>query len=93
MGVIALTSMPSITPKMNWREWRLLQSQTGWLAVTTATVSPATHVHLHMHVHAGCNDQPHHFTYCTLCCSSGGNLFSDLQRPNTSGRVQGCTYA
>ncbi|KAF6252053.1 hypothetical protein COO60DRAFT_1644375 [Scenedesmus sp. NREL 46B-D3] len=26
MGVIALTSLPSITPKMNWREWRLLQS-------------------------------------------------------------------
>ena len=38
MGVIALTSLPSITPKMNWREWRLLQSHAGWLAVTTATV-------------------------------------------------------
>uniref|UniRef100_A0A383WAI8 Pyrroline-5-carboxylate reductase catalytic N-terminal domain-containing protein n=1 Tax=Tetradesmus obliquus TaxID=3088 RepID=A0A383WAI8_TETOB len=38
MGVIALTSMPSITPKMNWREWRLLQSRAGWLAVCTATV-------------------------------------------------------
>jgi hypothetical protein len=23
---------------MNWREWRLLQSHAGWLAVTTATV-------------------------------------------------------
>jgi hypothetical protein len=39
MGVIALTSMPSITPKMNWREWRLLQSHAGWLAVMAATVS------------------------------------------------------
>ncbi|KAF6264152.1 hypothetical protein COO60DRAFT_221410 [Scenedesmus sp. NREL 46B-D3] len=38
MGVIALTSLPSITPKMNWREWRLLQSHAGWLAVATATV-------------------------------------------------------
>lgn len=39
MGLIALTSLPSITPKMNWREWRLLQSHSGWLAVITATVS------------------------------------------------------
>lgn len=39
MGMIALTSLPSITPKMNWREWRLLQSHAGWLAVATATVS------------------------------------------------------
>lgn len=38
MGLIALTSMPSITPKMNWREWRLLQARSGWLAVITATV-------------------------------------------------------
>jgi hypothetical protein len=40
MGVIALTSLPSITPKMNWREWLLLQSNAGWLAVITATVRP-----------------------------------------------------
>lgn len=46
MGVIALTSMPSITPKMNWREWRLLQSHAGWLAVTTATVRTALKAHL-----------------------------------------------
>lgn len=44
MGVIALTSMPSITPKMNWREWRLLQSHAGWLAVMAATVSTTVRV-------------------------------------------------
>lgn len=42
MGLIALTSLPSITPKMNWREWRVLQSHTGWLAVITATVRQHT---------------------------------------------------
>jgi hypothetical protein len=41
MGMIALTSMPSITPKLNWREWRLLQSHAGWLSVITATVREA----------------------------------------------------
>jgi hypothetical protein len=46
MGVIALTSLPSITPKMNWREWRLLQSHAGWLAVMTATVRTALKAHL-----------------------------------------------
>lgn len=39
MGLIAITSVPCVTPKLNWREWRLLQSHAGWLAVITATVS------------------------------------------------------
>lgn len=37
MGIIGLTSVPCITPKMNWREWQLLQSWTGWLSLAFAT--------------------------------------------------------
>jgi hypothetical protein len=37
--MVALTSLPGVTVKLNWREWRVLQARTGWLAFVAATVS------------------------------------------------------
>ncbi len=38
MGLTGLTSVPCITPHVNWREWRLLQSHFGWACVLLSTV-------------------------------------------------------
>lgn len=37
MALTGMTSAPSITPKMGWREWRLAQSRLGWVSVVLAT--------------------------------------------------------
>lgn len=38
MGLTGLTSVPCITPHINWREWRLLQSHFGWMSVLLSAV-------------------------------------------------------
>jgi hypothetical protein len=41
--MVALTSLPGVTVKLNWREWRVLQARTGWLAFVAATVGMEGH--------------------------------------------------
>jgi len=38
MALTAGTSAPSVTPKLGWREWRLMQSRLGWASVLLATL-------------------------------------------------------
>lgn len=38
MGLTGLTSVPCITPRLNWREWRFMQSYLGWSSVLLSTV-------------------------------------------------------
>jgi predicted dinucleotide-binding enzyme len=37
MALTGMTSAPSVTPKLGWREWRLMQSRLGWASLVLGT--------------------------------------------------------
>lgn len=52
MGMLAVTSLPSVTRIMNWAEWRFVQSGLGYVMLTLAT-SHLYAMSLHKWVRAG----------------------------------------